>query len=150
MEGVQGRDFNQIRPLNIKLSVSLSFSGSCIASLGNTKVKCLVNLPKPSNKKIFGDSGYMNLEIKSNSSVHSSKTLDILRTSILEVFERHIIFKDYPRQVIDAFLIIQNDDGGLLSASLMGLCLALIDCGIHVSDIISACSLVRISKQTYL
>ncbi|UVC54175.1 3' exonuclease, exosome component [Theileria orientalis] len=132
--------FNQLRPLDVKLSTSSTFHGSCIINLGNTIVKCLVNLPKVSAKKASSDFGQFTLEVTSNDSFHTHKDLETLKTLILETFEKHIIIDNYPCQIIEAYVIVSNDDGGLLPTVLMGMCLALIDCGIHVYDVIAACS----------
>ncbi|UVC49564.1 3' exonuclease, exosome component [Theileria orientalis] len=132
--------FNQLRPLDVKLSTSSTFHGSCIINLGNTIVKCLVNLPKVSAKKASSDYGQFTVELTSNDSFHTQKDLETLKTHILETFEKHIIIDDYPCQIIEAYIIVANDDGGLLPTVLMGMCLALIDCGIHLYDVIAACS----------
>uniref|UniRef100_A0A3B0MHK5 3' exonuclease, exosome component, putative n=1 Tax=Theileria annulata TaxID=5874 RepID=A0A3B0MHK5_THEAN len=139
--------FNELRPLEIKMSTSSTFSGSCMISLGNTIAKCLANLPKISTKKASTEYGQFTLELTSNYLFHTPKYLETLKSHIIETFERHILLQNYPSQIIEAYIIVSNDDGGLLPALIMGMCLSLIDCGIQVYDVISACSVCIFKDQ---
>ncbi|KAK2198114.1 bifunctional PNPase-RNase PH domain superfamily/Ribosomal protein S5 domain 2-type fold/Exoribonuclease [Babesia duncani] len=136
------RNPGEIRPLSFKLGGPNLSIGSSFVGLGNTKVKCHVNTPKPPTKKTNLDIGQLVLEVRNTCGSFSSRIEEHFRATLLEALERHVLLKKYPRQIIEAWVTIEEDDGGVFNAALMGLSLAFVDCGIQLYDIISSCSVV--------
>ncbi|GBE62585.1 3 exoribonuclease domain 1 domain-containing protein [Babesia ovata] len=134
------RNFTQLRPVAYDIGISCSAAGSCYVTLGDTKVKCCVNAPRPCNKRLFDEVGLLNIEVRfSRPDMRPSCSFD-LASVLTDVFERHLLLRRYPHQLIDAWITIEEDAGGLFSACITGLCLAFADCGIHMPDLVSAAS----------
>ncbi|KAK1937458.1 LOW QUALITY PROTEIN: hypothetical protein X943_002000 [Babesia divergens] len=136
------RNLSQIRPLGIDLCISKSASGSSYITLGETKVKCCVNAPRPCNRRILHETGILNIIVRHSVKDQRKRPEYNLTTVLTELFERHILLRRYPHHLIEAWLTIEEDDGGLFPACVMGLFLALADCGVQMLDTISAASVV--------
>ncbi|EDO08733.2 3' exoribonuclease family domain 1 protein [Babesia bovis T2Bo] len=130
----------EIRPIGIDMGISYSASGSSYITLGDTMVKACVNVPRPCGKRLLQEVGILSIEVRySKPHIPSSSDAD-LRHVLTELFERHVILSRYPRQLIEAWVTIEEDAGGLFGACVTALSLAFADCGIQMLDILAATS----------
>lgn len=105
-------------------------------------MKCCVNAPRPCNRRILHETGILNIIVRHSVKDQRKRPEYNLTTVLTELFERHILLRRYPHHLIEAWLTIEEDDGGLFPACVMGLFLALADCGVQMLDTISAASVV--------
>lgn len=131
---------NQIRPLGMDVGISASAAGSSYVTLGETKVKCCVNAPRPSNKRILRETAILSITVRFSNREKDYKPGYDIKSVLKELFERHILVHRHPHQLIQAWITVEENDGGLFAACIMGLALALADGGILMKDIISAVS----------
>ncbi|GFE55233.1 hypothetical protein BaOVIS_026370 [Babesia ovis] len=134
------RNFSQLRPVGVDLGISCSASGSSYITVGDTKVKCCVNTPRSCGKRLLQEVGILSIDVRfSRKDLARSCNFD-LRHVLTELFERHLLLSRYPRQLIEAWLTVEEDAGGLFAACVTGLCLAFADCGIQMLDVVAATS----------
>eukprot|EP00371_Babesia_bovis_P003654 XP_001612301.1 hypothetical protein [Babesia bovis T2Bo] len=132
------------------MGISYSASGSSYITLGDTMVKACVNVPRPCGKRLLQEVGILSIEVRySKPHIPSSSDAD-LRHVLTELFERHVILSRYPRQLIEAWVTIEEDAGGLFGACVTALSLAFADCGIQMLDILAATSVVGIRYIVYM
>ncbi|KAK1444071.1 PNPase/RNase PH domain containing protein [Babesia gibsoni] len=134
------KGFNQIRPLGIDIGISAASAGSSYITLGETKVKCCVSAPRPSSKRIIRETAILSISVRhSRSDGEHQQDFDI-KAVLTELFEGHILVRRYPHQLIQAWITVEENDGGLFAACVMALSLALTDAGIQMKDMVAATS----------
>ncbi|EGF99909.1 uncharacterized protein MELLADRAFT_68249 [Melampsora larici-populina 98AG31] len=157
----------ELRQLDFKILKSSpnSLDGSSIVSHGLTKVTSSVSGPKEitssssSNHKsnlkshtnnVGSIQVYVNMTNFSQSDRKKlskvDKRLMDLSFSIQNTFESVIMLKLYPRSLIEIFIEVLQEDGGLLQAAINATSLSLIASGISIQDYILAISIGSLSN----
>jgi exosome complex component MTR3 len=94
--------------------------------------------------------GYINTNThipSSSSSGLSSEEIQLssaLYDAIIPSIPTHILQKS----VIDVFCMVLSSDGPVLAPCIIASSLALVDCGVEVYDLVSACTVAIVSKST--
>jgi len=57
--------------------------------------------------------------------------------------EPTVLFDSFPNAVVDIYITVLQNDGGILAAAITAASLALIQAGIDVKDSVVACTAVR-------
>ncbi|CDR97926.1 -Probable exosome complex exonuclease 1 [Babesia bigemina] len=138
----QGASAEELHPAapRFDVGVSCSAAGSSYVTVGDTKVKCCVNAPRPCGRRVFDERGLLTIDVRfSRPELRRSCSFDVCSV-LSDVFERHLLLRRYPHQLIEAWITIEEDAGGLFCACITGLCIAFADGGIQMPDIISAAS----------
>ncbi|MEM8593767.1 MAG: ribonuclease PH [Pseudomonadota bacterium] len=140
MQRPSGRQPNELRDTHIERNINIHAEGSCLISIGNTKVMCMVSIEKGVPRFLKGqDQGWLTAEYgmlprstgsrmrrEASAGKQSGRTTEIqrligrsLRSAVhLENLGEFTVFIDC--DVIQA-------DGGTRTASITGACVALMD-----------------------
>ncbi|KAH9814101.1 ribosomal protein S5 domain 2-type protein [Melampsora americana] len=157
----------ELRQIDFKILTSSpnSLDGSSSVSHGLTKVTSSISGPKEStnthhktsstiksnsNSNLGSIQVYVNMSPFSTSDRKKSSKMDKrlmdLSYSIQNTFESVIMLNLYPRSVIEIFIEVLQEDGGLLQAAINATSLSLIASGISIKDYIIA---ISIGSLTY-
>ena len=136
--------------LRHKLSVYSSTDGSAYFETGLNKVLAIVTGPVESRKQSeqTGKKGVISVHVTSsafNGNDHRRKRLNERRTLEMEsilrkTFEGVVLLELYPRSEINITLHVLETDGSVICTMVNAVTLALMDAGISMSDIITACT----------
>jgi len=70
-----------------------------------------------------------------------------LALAVQRVFEAVVVTELYPRTQIDIFIHVLEEDGGQLPACINAACLALVDAGVSVRDLVVACAATLVDGE---
>ncbi|CBZ50582.1 putative 3' exoribonuclease [Neospora caninum Liverpool] len=121
-------------------------TGSAFVSVGKTKLNCAVYGPRPNTKAASQDRGSINLEFKYAPFATTSKGACNERDSAHLVTLLHqavnaVVRLDlYRKSTIAVSVLVLEDDGGVISAALTCIGLALADAGIEMLDVLTGAS----------
>ena len=157
---LDGRAFNQLRPLKIEASVLKNADGSAYLEWGNNKVLAAVFGPKEAMPKHVQDPVKAIIKCKYSMAPFSSmgehsrsgpnrRAIEISKVT-REAFENVVMLNDYPGSEIDIFIEILQSDGGTRAAGITAAAVALASAGIHMKDIIYAVSFGKADGEIIL
>jgi exosome complex component RRP41 len=164
---IDGRRPNELRNYTSALSVLPQADGSAAFSLGNTKVIASIFGPKdaysshsspPSTPLILAhERGSIVTKVHaaafsstSGDKKRSEKKLQEWADNITVVFSSAIQLDLFPRSQIEIFVEILSADGGVLSACINAVTLALIDTAIPMKDYVMSLNCTFIQEQILL
>jgi exosome complex component RRP41 len=145
-----GRRANEIREISIKIGLKSDYDGSAYIEIGQTKALAQVLGPhEVVNKRLesheravivveYAPAPFAGLERKRRR-VGDREGVE-LALAVEQALSATVMVANYPNTQIDVFLTVLQDDGGRLPACLNVACLAIIDAGIAVSDMLVASS----------
>eukprot|EP01041_Mallomonas_annulata_P006416 gene6416-12971_t len=148
---IDGRRNNELRHVKHRIGVSKSADGSAYFEQGLNKVLVIINGPQEPSRR-SGDVSTNKGEIKCNMMVASFSGTERKRrrggdrrsqeteSIIKQTLEGVVMLELYPRSEIVITVHILESDGSLICAVLNASCLALMDAGIAMSDMITSCS----------
>lgn len=140
---MDGRKHDEIRIPDIKLETINNSSGSCLYTIGETKVLSWIIGPKEAKGgKILDDEGYIKCVFSlapfanANRKSEHKRNLQMreFTATLKEVFENVIILKQYVKSEIEINIVVLQNDGSYKSASINAVTLALINAGIQIRD----------------
>ncbi|EGG13982.1 Exosome complex exonuclease rrp41 [Cavenderia fasciculata] len=146
---IDGRRSNEIRRLNMRMGVLNRADGSSYYEQGNTKITVAIYGPHESTtQKSLFDRASIKCEFAMSSFSTSErkvksrfdKTAYETSTLIKQAFESTVLTHLFPRSQIDIYVQVLQSDGGLKSAAINAVTLAMIDAGIPMRDYVCACS----------
>ncbi len=157
---LDGRDFNELRPLSIKAGLLENADGSAYLEWGNNKVLAAVFGPKEAMPKHMADPIKAIIKCRYSMAPFSCledhgragpnrRAIEISKVT-KEVFENVIMLNDYPGGEIDIFIEILQSDGGTRAAGITAAAVAIANAGIHVKDMVYAVSAGRIDDNIVL
>ncbi|MEM0106789.1 MAG: hypothetical protein QXD11_00665 [Candidatus Micrarchaeaceae archaeon] len=157
---LDGRGFNELRPLSIKAGLLENADGSAYLEWGNNKVLAAVFGPKEAMPKHMADPIKAIIKCRYSMAPFSSledhgrsgpnrRAIEISKVT-KEVFENIIMLNDYPGGEIDIFIEILQSDGGTRAAGITAAAVAVANAGIHVKDMVYAVSAGRIDEHIVL
>ena len=143
------RSYNTLRSMFIKTKIVNNASGSAYVEIGNTKVICSLHGPKISKKKYntYSDEGRIYCDFKyapfaqkqrrrrgqdPDEREYSTIIADTLTTSIL--------IDKFPKNTLELYIIVLEDDGSVLSTAINAASLACADAGIEMYDLVASCT----------
>lgn len=146
---LDGRRPKDLRRLKCELGTLPHADGSCVLEMGNTKVLSAVFGPREVEIKSQGAHDRALIKVEYSMSNFStgerrkrSKTDRMAReiSSLLQqTLESAILVESLPRTQIDIYLQVLQADGGSKPACINAASMALMDAGVPLRDILSAC-----------
>lgn len=147
---IDGRKADEIRFFGCRMGeVSSIADGSALIEQGNTKVIAHVYGPVETGqrKRHLLDSALLSCEVTfapfsmvdRRRKTKSDRLVSELSQGIRQTFQNAIFLNLYPRSSISIFVQILEVDGGVTSACMNAVCVALVDAGIAMKDVAAAC-----------
>jgi len=154
-----GRRIDQIRSVSIKVGILKNADGSAYIEFGKNKILAGVFGPRDVHPKHMADQDSGILRCRYHMSpfsvterknpAPSRREIEISKV-IKEALQPAVILKDFPRTVVDVFIEILQADGGSRCAALDAASVALVDAGIPMRDIVSACAAGKVADKIVL
>lgn len=154
-----GRRIDQIRNVSIQVGVLKNADGSAYIEFGKNKILAGVFGPRDVHPKHMADQDSGILRCRYHMSpfsvterknpAPSRREIEISKV-IKEALQPAVILKDFPRTVVDVFIEILQADGGSRCAALDAASVALVDAGIPMRDIVSACAAGKVADKIVL
>jgi len=150
---IDGRNYDEIRPIKAEVRVLKNADGSAIFELGNTKVIAAVYGPRELHSKYMASSYESLVRVRYHMVPFSTKDRksqpftrrEIEISKVLkEALSASIRRELFPNSTIDIYIEVLNADGSTRVASLNAASLALADAGIFMYDLIAAVSVGKI------
>ena len=154
-----GRRIDQIRNVSIKVGVLKNADGSAYIEFGKNKILAGVFGPRDVHPKHMADQDSGILRCRYHMSPFSvterknpapSRREIVISIVIKEALQPAVILKDIPRTVVDVFIEVLQADGGSRCAALDAASVALVDAGIPMRDIVSACAAGKVADKIVL
>lgn len=132
----------------MKTGVISQASGSAYVEMAATKLMCGVYGPRPSaSGREFSDKAIVTCEFKyttwSDAHVRRGYQPDDAEKdaaqTVLHALQGAILREAYPKSSIDINIVVLQDGGGALAAAITCAALALMDAGVQMYDMVSAC-----------
>ncbi len=157
---LDGRAFNELRPIRIESSVLKNADGSAYLEWGNNKVLAAVYGPKEAMPKHVQDPSKAIIKCKYQMAPFSSmgehgrsgpnrRATEISKVT-REAFESVVMLNDFPGSEIDIFIEILQSDGGTRAAGITAAAVALANAGIHMKDLLYAVSFGKTDGELIL
>jgi len=153
---LDGRQFNELRPIKIDVGVVNRADGSAYIEWGGNKILAAVYGPREVHPRYLQDSTRAIVQCKYNMAAFSvsdrkrpgpdRRSTEISKV-ISEVFEYVIFTELYPRTTIDIYIEVLEADAGTRCAGLTVASVALADAGIPMIDLVPSCSGGKIDGQ---
>ena len=157
---LDGRDFNELRPLKIEAVILANANGSAYLEWGNNKVLAAVYGPKEATPRHLADTNKAIIKCRYSMAPFSSmgdhgrsgpnrRAIEISKVT-KEVFENVVMLEEFPGSEIEIFIEILQSDGGTRAAGITAAAVALANAGIHVKDMVYAVSAGRIDEHVVI
>src|SRR5574342_1191326 len=154
-----GRRIDQIRNVSIQVGVLKNADGSAYIEFGKNKILAGVFGPRDVHPKQVADQDSGILRCRYNMSpfsvterknpAPSRREIEISKV-IKEALQPAVMLKDFPRTVVDVFIEVLQADGGSRCAALDAASVALVDAGIPMRDMVSACAAGKVADKIVL
>lgn len=157
---LDGRKFDELRPLKIEADVLKNAGGSAYLEWGNNRVLAAVYGPREVKPKHLQDPTRAIIKCKYSMAPFSSmgehsrsgpnrRAIEISKVT-MEAFQNVVALNDYPGSEIDIFIEVLQSDGGTRAAGITAAAVALAGAGIHMRDLIYAVSAGKIDEHIVL
>lgn len=156
---LDGRGYNELRPIKIEAGVLKNADGSAYIEWGGNKILAGVYGPREVHPRHLMNSARAIVQCKYNMaafSVNDRKRPGPDRRSIeismviSNAFE-HVIFTErFPRTTIDVFIEVLQADAGTRCAGITVASVALADAGIPMRDLVPSCAAGKIGGKVVL
>ena len=156
---LDGRDFDELRPIKIEVGVLKRADGSCYFELGDNKVIAAVYGPREMHPRHAQDAKMAVLKYRYNMAPFSvderkrpgpdRRSVEISKVS-REALEPVIIKEFYPKTEIDVYVEILQSDAGTRTAGINAASVALADAGIPMKDLVSSVAVGKIDGEIVL
>ncbi|MCL2863222.1 MAG: exosome complex exonuclease Rrp41 [Methanimicrococcus sp.] len=150
---------DEIRPMKIKIGVLSRANGSCYLEWGANKVIAAVYGPREAHPRRMQLAGKAVIRYRYNMQSFSvedrarpgpsRRSSEISKVS-REAFEPVIFSDAYPKAAIDIFVEVLQADAGTRTAAINAASLALVDAGIPMRGLISACAAGKVGGKIVL
>src|SRR5881397_2614440 len=146
---LDGRRFNELRPIKIEAGVLKKADGSAYLEWGNNKVLAAVYGPREAHPRHLQDPAKALVQCRYNMapfSVTERKRPGPDRSSveiskvISEAFASVVFVEQFPRTSVDIFIEVLQADAGTRCAGLTAASVALADAGIPMRDLVTSCA----------
>ncbi|MDV3293271.1 MAG: exosome complex exonuclease Rrp41 [Nitrososphaerales archaeon] len=146
---LDGRTWNQLRPIKLEVGVLKNADGSAYIEWGKNKIMAAVYGPKEVHPKhqVLPDRALVRSRYhmapfsvdERKNPAPSRREIEISKV-IKEALEPAIIVEDYPRTAIEVWVEVLQSDGGSRVAGITAASLALAEAGINMRDLVVGCS----------
>lgn len=154
-----GRKVDQIRDVSLQVGLLKNADGSAYIQFGKNKILAGVFGPRDVHPKHLADPDTGILRCRYHMSpfsvderknpAPSRREIEISKV-IREALLPGLILTDFPRTAVDVFVEVLQSDGGSRCAALDAATVALVDAGIPMRDMVSACAAGKASDQIIL
>lgn len=153
---LDGRQFNELRPISMSTGVLERADGSCYLTWGNNKILCAVYGPRELHPKHLArpDRAIVRVEYRlATFSVGERKSPAPRRREyelskiIAESINSIIFLEKFPNGTVDVFITVLDADGGTRCAALTAASLALADAGIPMRGLVTGCAVGKIGDN---
>ena len=144
---LDGRRFDELRPIKIEASVLKRADGSCYLEMGKNKVIAAVFGPREVHPRHLQDPSKAVIRYRYNMAPFSveerkrpgpdRRSVEISKVS-KEAFEAVIMKELFPRSAIDIFVEVLQADAGSRTACLNAASVALVDAGVPMKGMITS------------
>ncbi len=156
---LDGRGFEELRPIKIEVGVLKRADGSCYFEMGDNKVMAAVYGPREMHPRHFQDAKMAVVKYRYNMAPFSvddrkrpgpdRRSVEISKVS-REAFDPVIIKEYYPKTAIDVYVEILQSDAGTRTAGINAASVALADAGIPMKDMVSSVAVGKIGGEVVL
>ena len=156
---LDGRDFEELRPIKIEAGVLKRADGSCYLEMGRNKVVAAVYGPREVHPRHLQDPSKAIIRYRYNMAPFSveerkrpgpdRRSVEISKVS-REALEPIIMKELFPRSGIDIFVEVLQADAGTRTACLNAASVALVDAGIAMKGIVTAVAVAKVDGQLVL
>lgn len=150
---------DEIRPMKIKIGVLSRANGSCYLEWGANKVIAAVYGPREAHPRRMQLANKAVIRYRYNMQSFSvedrarpgpsRRSSEISKVS-REAFEPVLFAEDYPKAAIDIFVEVLQADAGTRTAAINAASLALVDAGIPMRGLVSACAAGKVGGKIVL
>jgi len=153
---LDGRQFNELRPISMSTGVLERADGSCYLTWGNNKIICAVYGPRELHPKHLArpDRAIVRVEYRlATFSVGERKSPAPRRREyelskiIAESINSIIFLEKFPNGTVDVFITVLDADGGTRCAALTAASLGLADAGIPMRGLVTGCAVGKIGDN---
>jgi exosome complex component RRP41 len=159
MERIDNRKPTELRPVTMKVGILERADGSAIVSLGNTVAVAAVYGPRELHPKHLQDNAKAILQCNYAMAPFSTKerarpgpsrrSKEISKVT-REALEPALFLEEFPRAVIDVYIIITQANAGTRTAGINAASLALADAGVPMRDLVTAAAAGKIGDEYIL
>lgn len=153
---LDGRKFDELRPISIEAGVLQRADGSCYLEWGKNKVMAAVYGPRELHPKHRQENTQAVIRCRYNMAPFSvddrkrpgpdRRSMEISKV-IREAFERVVFLNRFPTSGIDVFMEILQADAGTRIAALAAGAVALADAGIPMRDLVAGCAAGKVDGE---
>ncbi len=146
---LDGRRFNELRPIKIEAGVLKKADGSAYLEWGNNKVLAAVYGPREAHPRHLQDPAKALVQCRYNMAPFSvterkrpgpdRRSVEISKV-ISEAFASVVFVEQFPRTSVDIFIEVLQADAGTRCAGLTAASVALADAGIPMRDLVTSCA----------
>jgi exosome complex component RRP41 len=146
---LDGRRFNELRPIKIEAGVLKKADGSAYLEWGNNKVLAAVYGPREAHPRHLQDPAKALVQCRYNMAPFSvterkrpgpdRRSVEISKV-ISEAFASVVFVEQFPRTSVDVFIEVLQADAGTRCAGLTAASVALADAGIPMRDLVASCA----------
>jgi len=156
---LDGRRFDQLRPLKIEVGILGNADGSAYIEQGKNKILAAVYGPKELHPKHLAlpDRALLQcryhmapFSVQERKSPAPSRREIELSKVIRQALEPSVFAEYYPRTSIDVFIEVLQADGGTRCAGITVASLALADAGIPMRDLVASCAAGKVEDNLVL
>ncbi len=156
---LDGRGFDELRPIKIEVGVLKRADGSCYLELGNNKVIAAVYGPREMHPRHAQDAKMAVVKFRYNMAPFSTddrkrpgpdrRSVEISKVC-REAFNPVIMRELYPKMGIEVYVELLQSDAGTRTAGINAASIALADAGIPMKDLVSSIAVGKIGGEMVL
>ncbi len=156
---LDGRKFDELRPVRIEAGVLKKADGSAYLEWGNNKVLAAVYGPREAHPRHLQNPTKALVQCRYNMAPFSvtdrkrpgpdRRSVEISKV-ISEAFAAVVFAEQFPRTSVDIFIEVLQADAGTRCAGLTAASVALADAGIPMRDLVTACASGKIGGRVVL
>ncbi len=146
---LDGRRFDELRPIKIEAGVLKKADGSAYLEWGNNKVLAAVYGPREAHPRHLQDPAKALVQCRYNMAPFSvtdrkrpgpdRRSVEISKV-ISEAFASVVFVEHFPRTSVDIYIEVLQADAGTRCAGLTAASVALADAGIPMRDLVASCA----------
>ncbi len=146
---LDGRKFDQLRPIRIEAGVLKRADGSAYIEWGGNKVLAAVYGPREAHPRHIQDPARALVQCRYNMAPFSvsdrkrpgpdRRSVEISKV-ISEAFSSVVFKEQFPRTSVDIFIEVLQADAGTRCAGLTAASVALADAGVPMRDLVASCA----------
>jgi len=146
---LDGRRFNELRPIKIEAGVLKKADGSAYMEWGNNKVLAAVYGPREAHPRHLQNPAKALVQCRYNMAPFSvtdrkrpgpdRRSVEISKV-ISEAFASVVFVEQFPRTSVDIYIEVLQADAGTRCAGLTAASVALADAGIPMRDLVASCA----------